>query len=418
MDEATAIQPVSYRSILQNRNYALLWVGQLVSVFGDRLHQIALLTLVGALTANNLRQVGLVFATIGLPSLLFGLFAGTLVDRWDRQRVMIVADLARALLVATIPTLARLDILWVYVITFLLTTTTLFFRPAKDGLIPNIVPEQGLLAANSLSSAADTTMDVLGYPLAGALVGGVAGLLAGARGIDLAFYIDAGTYLFSALMIYQMTIPRTVRAQEKLQIGNLVRMVGDGLRFVRSQAVLLTNTLVIVFGALVASGANTLAFGYAMDVTASGPFGYSVLEAAIGLGNVVGALAVGRWGGRVRKGPLILIGLVIMGAGYGVLALIAELWVAVGILVVSGVANMLFLIPSITLVQQLTPDAFRGRVLGFRGTLITTALITSNALMGLLGERYGVQPMFGVAGGLLALVGLLAFLVPSARDAN
>jgi hypothetical protein len=57
-------------------------------------------------------------------------------------------------------------------------------------------------------------------------------------------------------------------------------------------------------------------------------------------------------------------------------------------------------------------------VLGFRGTLITTALITSNALMGLLGERYGVQPMFGVAGGLLALVGLLAFLVPSARDAN
>jgi predicted MFS family arabinose efflux permease len=331
---------------------------------------------------------------------------------------MIVADLARALLVATIPTLARLDILWVYVITFLLTTTTLFFRPAKDGLIPNIVPEQGLLAANSLSSAADTTMDVLGYPLAGALVGGVAGLLAGARGIDLAFYIDAGTYLFSALMIYQMTIPRTVHAQEKLQIGNLVRMVGDGLRFVRSQAVLLTNTLVIVFGALVASGANTLAFGYAMDVTESGPFGYSLLEAAIGLGNVVGALAVGRWGGRVRKGPLILIGLVIMGAGYGALALIAELWVAVGILVVSGVANMLFLIPSITLVQQLTPDAFRGRVLGFRGTLITTALITSNALMGLLGERYGVQPMFGVAGGLLVLVGLLAFLVPSARDAN
>src|SRR5438477_7727458 len=118
MDEASSLQPVPYRSLLRNRNYTLLWVGQLVSVFGDRLHQIALLVLVSALTANDLGQIGLVIATIGVPSLLFGLFAGALVDRWKRRNVMIISDLVRALLVASIPTLARMDIVWIYVITF------------------------------------------------------------------------------------------------------------------------------------------------------------------------------------------------------------------------------------------------------------------------------------------------------------
>src|SRR5215210_5580902 len=139
---ATTIQQTSssYGSLLrQNNNYAALWLGQLVSVFGDRLHQIALLTLVGTLTSNNLGNIALVFVALGAPSLLFGLFAGALVDRWDRRRVMLIADLVRVPLVACIPLLARVDVLWVYAIAFLLTTVGLFFKPAKDATIPNIV---------------------------------------------------------------------------------------------------------------------------------------------------------------------------------------------------------------------------------------------------------------------------------------
>src|SRR5215216_3398116 len=118
---ATAVQHnPSYALLLRrNRNYAALWAGQLVSVFGDRLHQIALLVLVGTLTSNDLRQIGLVFATIGLPSLLFGLFAGALADRWSRKSIMIASDLVRALLAMAIPWVARVDLLWIYGITFL-----------------------------------------------------------------------------------------------------------------------------------------------------------------------------------------------------------------------------------------------------------------------------------------------------------
>src|SRR3954463_12465617 len=123
MNEISPAQ-VTYRSLLRNRNYAALWLGQIVSIFGDRLHQIALLVLVGSLTANNLEQIGLVLATIGLPSLLFGPFAGAFVDRWNRRWVMIGSDLIRFVLVLLIPTLGRIDLLYIYIITFLLTTVS------------------------------------------------------------------------------------------------------------------------------------------------------------------------------------------------------------------------------------------------------------------------------------------------------
>lgn len=111
---ATAIrQSASYASLLRlNRNYAALWLGQLVSVFGDRLHQVALLVFVGTLTSGDLGRVALVFVALGAPSLLFGLFAGALVDRWDRRRVMLAADFVRVPLVLSIPLLARVDLLW------------------------------------------------------------------------------------------------------------------------------------------------------------------------------------------------------------------------------------------------------------------------------------------------------------------
>src|SRR6185436_3335483 len=165
MDEVSPAQ-VTYRSLLRNRNYSFLWVGQIVSIFGDRLHQIALLVLVGSLANANMGEIGLVLAIIGLPSLLFGPFAGAFVDRWNRQWVMIGADLIRVGLVLAIPILGRADILYIYVLTFLLTTVGLFFQPARDSIMPDIVPERSLLSANSFAQATGTTMDVLGYPLA------------------------------------------------------------------------------------------------------------------------------------------------------------------------------------------------------------------------------------------------------------
>jgi MFS transporter, DHA3 family, macrolide efflux protein len=415
MDEVSPAQ-VTYRSLLRNRNYTFLWIGQIVSIFGDRLHQVALLVLVASLANTNMGEIGLIFATIALPSLLFGPFAGAFVDRWNRQWVMISADLIRVGLVLAIPILGRVDILYIYVLTFLLTTVGLFFQPARDSIMPNIVPEQSLLSANSFAQATGTTMDVLGYPLAGALVGGL--VSSSGVGVDVAFYIDAGTYLFSAIMIMQMSIPSVQSVMEQLSLGGLFRMVGDGIRFVRSNSILLTNILIMSAGALVAGGETTLSFGYATKVTNTGGFGYAILEGAIGLGNVIGGLVVGAWGQRYRKGILILVGLIVMGAANAALVLFTDLWLAAAMMLITGIGNMFFFIPGITLTQEHTPDVMRGRVLSFRQAVVRTALIVSNSLAGFAAQWYGVQQIYLVAGSLLMLVGGLGFLIPSARDAD
>jgi MFS family permease len=100
------------------------------------------------------------------------------------------------------------------------------------------------------------------------------------------------------------------------------------------------------------------------------------------------------------------------------LALFSNLWLAVVMLALAGAGNMLFLIPSVTLVQQLTPDESLGRVFSIRGILSSFASIASNALVGVAAEQLGVQSMVGVIGGLLILLGLLAFLLPSARNTD
>lgn len=418
MDATIALPASPARSPLWGRNFTALWAGQLVSTLGDRLHQIALLVLVGSLTANDLGQIGLLFVTIGLPALLFGPLAGALADRWDCRGVMLAADLARVPLVLAIPALARADLRWVYALTFLLTTAGLFFKPAKGAIIPQLVPADRLTRANAVAAVTDSAMDVLGYPLAAALIAGLTGLAAGGRGVELAFYVDAGTYLFSAAMIALLAVPHARRAGAGPGSDGLGRLLVEGTRVLRANATLLANTVVATVVVFVAFGSWTLAYGYAVEVTGTGAAGYALLEAAMGAGAVVGGLLVGRWGDRLPKGPAILAGVITMGLTDAALAAVADVRLAAGLLALGGAGNMLFVIPSVTLVQEATPPACLGRVLGLRDTLLTLAFVVANALAGLGAARFGVQAMYALNGGLLVAVGTLAFLAPSARDAR
>ena len=130
------------------------------------------------------------------------------------------------------------------------------------------------------------------------------------------------------------------------QIGlyaHLVRSALDGLRYLRSHSTLLANTVILTVAALLSSGTFTLAYGYATEVTGTGAFGYSIIEAAVGLGAVAGGLAVGRWGEQFPKGPLILAGLVVTGTADASLAFFENSWLAVGAQAFAGAGHMLLL---------------------------------------------------------------------------
>ena len=144
-------------------------MGQLISLFGDRANQIALAFLVLRATQSPI-AVALVFVAATLPNLLLSPVAGTLVDRWSLQETMVVSDLLRGAVVLLIPIAALTNLVLVYPLIFLVTTISLFFRPARTAILPRIVGKDELLSANSAMWLGETVADVVGYPLAGLFV--------------------------------------------------------------------------------------------------------------------------------------------------------------------------------------------------------------------------------------------------------
>ena len=193
-----------YVRLALNGSFSALWFGQLISLFGDRVNQIALLFFVYQLT-NSPLHVALTFVASNLPNLLFSPVAGALVDRWEHKQVLVVSDILRASLVLLVPVAISINVWLAYPIVFFITTVSLFFRPARIAILPRIVQERDLLSANSSMWVGETIADVVNYPLAGLFV-----LFLGSS-VALAFWIDAVTYLASAALLATMVVPPMVR---------------------------------------------------------------------------------------------------------------------------------------------------------------------------------------------------------------
>jgi MFS family permease len=409
-----------YIRLALNGPFSALWVGQLISLFGDRVHQVALAFLVLRAT-NSVLAVALVFLAASLPNLVLGPVAGTFVDRWDHQETMVVSDLLRGAIVLLIPIAAVTNLALVYPLVFLVTAISLFFRPARTAIIPRIVPEDDLLTANSAMWLGDTMADVIGYPLAGLFVAFLG------AGLPLAFWVDAGTYVASALLIASMAIPplhRVAAAAGEATasvLGRFVQELGEGWHFLRNETVLLANTLQATVAQFTLGVLVALTAVYAAEVLQRGQVeptaAYAFLETAIGVGNLIGGFAVGLIGTRLAKGRMVIWGYAAWGLCVALLAVAGQLPIAIGLMFGTGVANMVFIIPSQTLFQERTPADLIGRVVGFRFSLVFGSSTIAMAVAGILAGVFGVAPVIGVFGVMTMIAGLAGLLVPSVRDA-
>ncbi len=363
-----AIRQHPYVRLALNPSFSALWAGQLISLFGDRLNQLALVAVVAISTGSAL-ATGLVFFAATLPNLLLSPIAGTFVDRWDHKEVMVVSDILRAAIVLILPVAAITNIVLVYPLIFLVTSISVFFRPARVAILPRVVPEEDLLSANSALWVGETIADIIGYPLAGLFVA----LLGSA--VPLAFWVDSATYLASAGLIASMVVPKLVRSASDAgapRPGFLAEL-DAGWQFLRHETVLLANTLQGTVGqfslglsiALTPSFVQTAFGGSGFAWQAS----YGFLETGIGIGNLIGGFAVGLIGTRFMKGRMVILGYTLWGVLILLFALSNNLGVAIGLAFGQGVANMIFVIPSQTLFQERTPSALMGRVVGFRFAL-------------------------------------------------
>ena len=397
-------QLADYRRLLRLRDYRLLWSAQVVSTFGDRLTQIALTTLVFSLTGSEL-SVGVVLTLTVLPRAVFGLLAGTVADRVSRKSLLVATDIARALIVLVLAIAAGLPLGAIYLLAALHSTATVFFTPTRYAVLPDIVPQKHLLAANTLDETTQSTLDPVAFLLGGALVAGV--------GVRLGFAVDAVTFALSAVLI-ALTTARGAAQWHGSEAGSLTAGLTDGLKALWRQPALRANTVLMLFAATIASAEMPLTYMMVMTHWRTGPFGLGILEAGLAVGFVVGALACESVVRRFGKGPTILIGLTGTGITMAAVAVL-PFWPAVVVNGVSGAFNILFFVPTLILHQELAPPAARARVLASRGALMAVALFFSYALATWLTTLTTPAVVMGVMGLVLAGGALLATLVPELR---
>jgi MFS family permease len=405
-----------YVRLALNGDFSALWIGQLISFFGDRINQIAVVFLVLGLTGSPV-AVSAVFVAAFLPNLLLGPIAGAFVDRWDHREVMVVSDLARAAAVLLIPAAATVNVLLVYPLVFAVTSVTIFFRPARTAVIPRIVRDEELVTANSATWIGETLADVIGYPVAGLFVGFLGGALA------LAFWLDALTYVASAILIATMAIPPVVRRMDRAATGvrGVIEDLREGWRFLRGETVLLANTLQGVIAQVSVGTTIALTPVYAAEVLDLGRLdastAYALLETAVGVGNLLGGFVVGLIGMRLARGRMVILGFALYGACVAGLGLTGNVSLAIGLMAGCGIANMVYVIPSQTLFQERTPIELIGRVVSFRFALVTASMSAAMAAAGLLAAGVGVQAVLVASGVVTAATGVAGLFTRAVRDA-
>jgi DHA3 family macrolide efflux protein-like MFS transporter len=387
-------------SAFRNRNFCALWIGQLLSQIGDNFVIVAILFVISTLTGSPL-AVGVLAVVATLPQLFLGLVGGVFVDRLNRKLVMVVSDTIRGLAVLLLLLVQRADQLYIlYTVSFVMATVGLFFNPARNAVIPNIVSGEILLTANALMQANQIIAVILGASIAGLVIGWL--------GPASAFIFDSFSFAVSAVAITTMTIPPVSSNPGKTKIRVIWNQLVEGLLFIRHNSHLLHVMITTAVATLGFGAIMVLGIIYLQEVLGMGAERFGFLYAFQGLGVVIGGVVIGRFTSNVRTNRVVGGCMVILGLAIIVFAVAPSyplVLVAVAIIGLSIVAARAALA---TLTQSLVPDEKRGRVESAVTMVIGASTSASMVLSGLFGNLIGVQIVFIAAGVITIVAGVAA----------
>jgi dTMP kinase len=386
------------RGVLAIRSFRQLWLCLGLSSFGDWLGLLAVTAFAASLGAQssyaaaNLAVAGVLTLRLA-PAVLLGPLAGAVADRLDRKVTMVVGDVLRAVLFASIPLVGSLW--WLFVATVLIEAVGLFWMPAKDATVPNLVPRRRLEAANQLSlattygSAPFAALLFSGLALVSGVLDNVVGVLGGP--IDLALYVNALTYLVAAAVVARLDMPRHATGREHHERPPSVwRTILDGWAFVGSTPLVRG----LVLGMLGAFGAGGFVIGVApafvSDLGAGSP-GYGILFASVFTG-----LALGMWVGPrlladLPRWRMFGTSIVVAGAFLAVVALIPNIVIAALFTTALGAAAGVAWVTGYTMLGLEVADELRGRTFAFVQSAARVVLIGVMALAPALAALFGTH---------------------------
>jgi MFS family permease len=397
-----------YTSLFRtNRNFRLLFVGQMISQLGDWFNAVAVFALLLDLTGSATAVAWMLIVQF-LPVALIGPMAGVVVDRVNRRRLMIGADLVRGVLILGLLLVRRADQIWIaYLVMALTVSASAFFEPARTATIPNVTSADELMPANAASSAMWSAMLAIGAS--------IGGLVTAFAGRETAFVVNAASFFASALFIGQTRYDATPvpgpRPQGFADLTGLSDLV-EGFRYLRRHAHV-AALMFVKFGWGIAGGVLLLLtiFGQRIfPVGGSTAAGIGVLYGARGIGAGLGPITL-RWIlGQTPRALRRTIGpaYFMVGGFYILVAFSATLPVAAAAVLCAHFGGSILWVFSTVLLQMEVPDRFRGRVFAAELALVTLSSSASSYWTAHQLDRAGWSPR------TLAFVLGTMFMVPGA----
>lgn len=410
---------MSFRENLRNRDFVLFWLAQLISQFGDRINQMALVGLVAGRQFGSALELAKLLAFTIIPVFIVGPIAGVYVDRWDRKTTLFVCDIIRGLIVLLIPFvfIDRASMWPIYVIVFLVFCLSRFYVPAKMSIIPELVDPEHLHSANSLA----TVTGMIAF-VAGALLGGLIVEYGGAKG---GFICDSITFFLSAFLVSLIARPR-LRVEPKELIRqsrdmasaykNVLHEVVDGIRYIAANREIryIIQLMTILF--MAAGAIYVVIIVFVQDSFGSKTKDLGFLAVALGLGLFLGSLAYGKWGDRKKHVETIFACLIAGGAFMAVFAILVDawrnLWVALGLALVLGCVVGPIVIAANTVVHKVASQEMQGKVFAAMEFAIHAAFLATMLLSAKLSEvvsRSWILATVGLIFSLCGIVGLFRY---------
>jgi MFS family permease len=397
--------PPSPFAIFRNANFSRMWTGQLVSTMGSALTSLAASILVFRLTESAM-SVGLMLMATAAPSLLVGLFAGVLVDRYDRKWIMVGADLVRAVLVLLIPVLVPLNIIWLYVIVLLTSAIGQFFDPAHESVLPEVATEQELASANSLMAISSFGATAVGFA--------ASGLIASAANINLVFYLDAASFVFSAACIFLIRI-KPLQAEEDTSAAVVIKNLKAGFHQLFDTPILRSLFSTQVPTLLAFGLSNALLLPFALRALKATEFEYGLQEGLTSIGFVAASLLLAGLFDRMREGAWMAsgyLGMALAGIAY---SFTRSIPLAIVIVTISGFFNAPASIARRLVVQRNTPREMRGRVNSVFFVSRDVLFLIGMAAAG-LADFIDVRIMYLVSALMLLGGAILVLVLPGLRQ--
>jgi dTMP kinase len=387
-------RPATFGTLLRDPGFSRLWRAILVSSLGDWVGFVAVVSLVTRLGAGRagFAVAGVMLARL-LPSLVFGPFAGVLVDRFDRKRLMIISDVVRGVGYASMPFVPTLPA--IYALSFMIECLSLLWTPARDAIIPNMVPRRQLVNANSVALAT-------GYgtlPLGGIVFTGLAalaGVLAARFSyLDLnreavALWMNSLTFVFSAWMIRGLPLRAAARRPRgRLRAGEAFADVKEGVTFLKDHAFARAMTIGIVLAFTGAGSVLSLGPIFAQNTLGAGASGWGVLVTSVGIGMALGMALVGPVSKVMEKDHLFTTTILAGAAILAALAAMPNILLAAIMTALMGAAAGATWVGGYTLLHENVADELRGRVFGSLTVLARLGLFVSLAGFPALAQAFG-----------------------------